>query len=183
MSRTLRSFVAAPAAAGAALVAGVLLRDGGAVLGQIDGLVVLFAFAILVAELFPLDVPGHEGEATFSITFAFALLLARGLAVVIVVHVVCVLIADLVRRSPRPKLIFNAAQYALSWGAAGAVLALAHPGASGANGLEFLGSAGGPAIVAAAATFLLANTVLASTPPALAVGDSPLTHIRADLAF
>jgi diguanylate cyclase (GGDEF)-like protein len=183
MSPILRNFVAATAVAGVALVAGVLLRDGGAVFAQIDGLVVLFAFAILVAELFPLDVPGHEGQATFSITFAFALLLARGVAVVIVVHVACVLIADLVRRSPRPKLIFNAAQYALSWGAAGAVLALAHPGASGATGLEFLGSAGVPAIVAAAATFLLANTVLASTPPALAVGDSPLTHIRADLAF
>src|SRR3954454_24487670 len=146
MSRTLRSFVAAPAAAGAALVAGVLLRDGGAVLGQIDGLVVLFAFAILVAELFPLDVPGHEGEATFSITFAFALLLARGLAVVIVVHVVCVLIADLVRRRGGPRVVFNAAQYALSWGAAGAVFAPAAPAATTSSGLGFLQPAGVPAI-------------------------------------
>src|SRR3954447_1864576 len=138
MSRILRSFVAAIGVAGAALVAGVLLNDGGAVFGRIDALVALFAFAILVAELFPLDVPGHEGQATFSTTFAFALLLSRGLAVVIVVHVLCVVIADLVRRSDRPKLVFNAAQYALSWGAAGAVLALADLGTPGDDGLQFL---------------------------------------------
>jgi diguanylate cyclase (GGDEF)-like protein len=183
MSRTLRSFVAATSAAGVALAGGVLLRDGGAAFGQIDGLVVLFAVAILAAELFPLDVPGHEGQATFSITFAFALLLARGLPIVIVVHVLCVAIADLVRRRGAPRVVFNAAQYALSWGAAGAVLALAGPAAAEGGGLAFLQPAGVPAIVAAAGTFLLVNTLLASTPPALTGGASPLAYIRTDLGF
>jgi diguanylate cyclase (GGDEF)-like protein len=183
MSRTLRSFVAATSAAGVALVGGVLVRDGGAAFGHINGLVALFAVAILAAELFPLDVPGHEGQVTFSITFAFALLLAQGLAVVIVVHVLCVVIADLVRRRGAPRVVFNAAQYALSWGAAGAVFALAGPAAATSSGLDFLQPAGVPAIVAAAGTFLLVNTLLASTPPALIGGASPLAYIRTDLNF
>src|SRR5215210_5742860 len=162
MSRTLRSFIAATSAAGVTLVGGVLLHDGGAVFGEIDGLVILFALAILVAELFPLDVPGHEGQATFSTTFAFALLLARGLEVVILVHVLCVVIADVARRSDWPKLVFNAAQYALSWGAAGAVLVLADPGASGDGGLGYLDAASVPAVIASAGTFLLVNIILAS---------------------
>src|SRR5215210_5226247 len=110
MSRTLRSFIAATSAAGVTLVGGVLLHDGGAVFGEIDGLVVLFALAILVAELFPLDVPGHEGQATFSTTFAFALMLAQGVEAVILVHVACVVIADLARRREPTKLVFNASQ-------------------------------------------------------------------------
>src|SRR5215210_8815961 len=107
MSRTLRSFIAATSAAGVTLVGGVLLHDGGAVFGEIDGLVILFALAILVAELFPLDVPGHEGQATFSTTFAFALLLARGAAAVILIHVVCVIVSDLLRRRAVEKIFFN----------------------------------------------------------------------------
>src|SRR5215210_7194202 len=183
MSRTLRSFIAAISAAGIGLVGGVLLHDRGDVFGQIDGLVILFAVAMLVAELFPLDVPGHEGQATFSTTFAFALLLARGVEVVILVHVACVVIADLTRRREPAKLIFNAAQYALSWGAAGAVLMLADPAAVGDSGLEYIQASGVPAVIASAGTFLLVNILLASTPPALAGRVSPLASIRADLAF
>src|SRR5215211_6405035 len=183
MSRTLRSFVLAISAAGVALVGGVVLRDGGAVIARIDGLVVLFALAILVAELFPLEVPGHEGQATFSTTFAFALLLACGVEVVIVVHVACVVVADLARRREPAKLVFNASQYALSWGAAGAVLALAHPEAVGTGGLAYLQTQGIPAVLAAATAFLLVNVALASTPPALGDRGNPLDYIRDDLVF
>src|SRR5918995_1848633 len=115
MPQALRSFVAIVSAAGIALVGAVVLRAPGDLFVRVDALLVLFAVAILVAELFPLDIPGHEGQATFSTTFAFALLLAEGTAVVILTHVVCVVLADLLRRRSIEKLVFNAAQYALSW--------------------------------------------------------------------
>jgi diguanylate cyclase (GGDEF)-like protein len=183
MSRSLRIFVAVVSAAGIALIGGIVLRDAEVLTDGLDGLVVLFAIAILVAELFPLDVPGHEGQATFSTTFAFALLLARGIEDVIVIHVATVVAADLVRRREPAKLVFNAAQYALSWGAAGAVLMLARPGVTGDSGLGYLELAAIPAVGAAAATFLLVNVALASTPPALATGVSPLASICGDLLF
>ena len=183
MSRSLRIFVAVVSAAGMALVAGIVLRDADSLITGLDGLVALFAIAILVAELFPLDVPGHEGQATFSTTFAFALLLARGIEDVIVIHVATVVAADLIRRRQPAKLVFNASQYALSWGAAGAVLLLARPGVTGDSGLEYLELAAIPGVVAAAATFLLVNVALASTPPALAGGASPLASMLGDLSF
>jgi diguanylate cyclase (GGDEF)-like protein len=183
MPHSLRSFVTAVSAAGITLVGAAVLRAPGDVLGRIDALLVLFAVAILVAELFPLDIPGHEGQATFSTTFAFALLLAEGTAVVVLTHVLCVVLADLLRRRPLAKIVFNAAQYALSWGAAGVVLALAAPGLPHNGGLEYLDAVHTPAVVAAVGTFLAVNVILASTAPALADGVRPLDYMRADLGF
>ena len=183
MPYSLRSFVTVVSVAGIALVGAVALRAPGDLLGRVDVLLVLFAVAILVAELFPLDIPGHEGQATFSTTFAFALLLAEGTAVVVLTHVLCVVLADLLRRRPIAKIVFNAAQYALSWGAAGAVLALAAPGLSHNGGLEYLDAVHTPAVVAAVGTFLIVNVILASTAPALADGARPLDYVRADFGF
>ena len=183
MSRSLRSFLAAVSAAGLALVSGIVLRGGDEVLSRLDATVALFAVAILVAELFPLDVPGHEGQATFSTTFAFTLLLGHGVETVVLVHVAMVVLADLVRRRELQKLAFNASQYALSWGAAGAVLWLAAPDVATGGALAYLEPAHIPAALAAAGTFFLINVTLASTPPALAGGLSPLACIRVDLVF
>src|SRR5918992_4033259 len=138
MPHSLRSFVAVVSTAGIALVGAAVLRAPGELPGRVDALLVLFAVAILVAELFPLDIPGHEGQATFSTTFAFALLLAEGTTVVVLTHVLCVVVADLLRRRPIEKLVFNAAQYALSWGAAGGVVALGGSGMPHLGGPEHL---------------------------------------------
>ncbi len=183
MPNSLRSFVAVVSTAGIALVGVVGLHAPGDLLGRVDALLVLFAVAILVAELFPLDIPGHEGQATFSTTFAFALLLAGGTTVVILTHVLCVVLADLLRRRPIEKIVFNAAQYALSWGAAGGVLALAASGLPHHGGLEYLDAVHTPAVLAAIGTFLIVNVILASTAPALADGARPLDYMRADLGF
>ena len=180
-AHALRPFVALVTAAGFALVGVVLLRSGADLVDGLDARVALFAAAILVAELFPLDIPGRQGQVTFSTTFAFALLLIDGTEVVIVTHVLCVVVADVIRRRPLQKLLFNAAQYALSWGAAGAVLALTSSGLIDRDGLEYLEAAHAPAVVAAAAAFFVVNVVLASTPPALSANASPLGYIRGDL--
>jgi diguanylate cyclase (GGDEF)-like protein len=178
----LRVFVASVCAAGLLVVA-VCVRNAGSLLADADVLVVLFGFAILLAELYPLDLPGHQGQATYSTAFAFALLLADGIAAVILVHVVTVMMADVVRRRPVAKIFFNAAQYALSWAAAGTVLHAFGAPAVDRAGLEYLQPSHLPALAAAALVFLLVNTVLASTAPALANGASPLAYIRADFGF
>jgi diguanylate cyclase (GGDEF)-like protein len=182
MPTSLRAFVTSVCAAGLIIVA-FAARDAGGLLGDADALLVLFAVAIFVAELFPLDIPGHEGQATFSTAFAFALLLVDGVAAVILVHVLTVVVSDLLRRRAAEKIFFNAAQYALSWAAAGAALhALAGPTVDRA-GLEYLEPAHLPALAGAALVFLLVNTTLASTAPALAHGASPLAYVRADFGF
>ena len=183
MSRKLRSFLAAVTGAGLVLVCGLALRSGDVVLSRFDTTVALFAVTILVAELFPLDVPGHAGSTTFSTPFALALLLSHGLEVVVLVHVAMVVLADLIRRRELQKLAFNASQYALSWAAAGGVLLLAAPDVGPGDGLGYLEPGNLPALLAAAAVFFLVNVGLASTPPAMASGLSPLASIRADFLF
>jgi diguanylate cyclase (GGDEF)-like protein len=183
MPASLRIFVAAVSAAGLLLVGGYALRDGGALFTGADALLVTFAVAIVIAELFPLDLPGHDAQVTFSTTFAFALLLAEGTAAVVVVHALAVLLCDAVRRREPEKIAFNAGQYALSWAAAGGILhALAAP-TSDRGGLEYGELAQLPGLAGAAVAFLLVNTFLASTPPALARRASPVAYVRADLGI
>jgi hypothetical protein len=178
----LRTFVGSVCAAGLLVVA-VCARDAGGLLTHADASLALFGVAIFVAELYPLGIPGHEGQATYSTAFAFAVLLADGVAAVILVHVFIVIVSDVVRRRAFAKIAFNAAQYALSWAAAGGVLhALAAP-AVDRGGLEFLQPAQLPALAGASLAFLLVNAMLASTAPALAHGASPLAYMRADFGF
>ena len=148
---------------------------------QADGLVVLLAVAILVAELFPVEIPDGDGEVSFSTTFAFALLLTDGVAAVVLVHALALAIADLVRRRPLERLVFNVAQYAICWAVAGGLLVALTGDLPDENGLQYLELRYVPALVATAAVFLAINTVLASTPPALQRGTSPLRMVRSDL--
>jgi diguanylate cyclase (GGDEF)-like protein len=182
MPASLRAFVASVCAAGLLIVA-VCARDAGSLLADADALLALFTVAIFIAELYPLDIPGHEGQATYSTAFAFALLLADGVAAVILVHVLTVIVSDLLRRRAVEKIFFNAAQYALSWAAAGAVLHALTGSTVDRAGLEYLQPAHLPALAGAALAFLLVNTTLASTAPALSHGASPLEYIRADFGF
>jgi diguanylate cyclase (GGDEF)-like protein len=182
MPISLRAFVASVCAVGLVVVM-VCARDAGGLLEDADALLALFAVAIFFAELYPLDLPNHEGEATYSTAFAFALMLADGVAAVVLIHVLTVAVADLARRRPAAKVAFNAAQYAVSWAIAGAILHLATGPIADNGGLEYLQAGHLAAVAAAAAGFLLVNTTLASTAPALAHGASPLAYIRSDFGF
>src|SRR4051794_41980255 len=82
----------------------------------------MLAVAILVAELFPVEIPDGDGEVSFSTTFAFALLLTDGVAAVVIVHAIALAIAEAVRRRPLERLVFNVAQYAICWAGAGGPL-------------------------------------------------------------
>src|SRR5262245_21247497 len=90
-----------------------------------------------------------------------------------------VLVADTARRRRADRTIFNAAQYAISYGVAGGVLWLLG-GAPDGNGVQAQEL---PALAAAGEAFLFVNTALASAPPALGEGASIWSEMRSDLGF
>jgi diguanylate cyclase (GGDEF)-like protein len=176
-----RPFVAAVSLLGLAILAAFAIADAADVLEQADGLLVLLALAILVAELFPVEIPDGDGEVSFSTTFAFALLLTDGVAAVVIVHGLALAIAEAVRRRPFERLVFNVAQYAICWALAGGLLVALTGDLPDEDGLQYLELEYLPALVASAAVFLVLNTALADTPPALSRGVSPWLMIRGDL--
>jgi diguanylate cyclase (GGDEF)-like protein len=178
-----RPFVAAVSVAGLALLVLVAVTGLGDLLDRADTLLALLALAILVAELFPVKLPDDGGEVSFSTTFAFALLLTDGIAAVVLVHALTLALADAVRRRPLERLVFNVAQYAICWAAAGGLLAAATGDLPDREGLQYLELQWVPALVVSAALFLALNTALASTPPALARGITPLESMRGDLGL
>jgi hypothetical protein len=151
-------------AAGAAVLVGLAVA-GASDIGPLDAEFWVLAALVLVGELFPIQVHGQVGEETFSTPFAFALLLVYGVPEVVVVQVLASLVADLIRRRPIDRILFNAAQLALSWVAAGAVFEAL--GGTGLGGPEGLQASDLPAIVASAFVFFVANSSLVRTAEAL----------------
>jgi diguanylate cyclase (GGDEF)-like protein len=178
-----RPFVAAVSAVGLLLLAVVAVTEAAEVVERADTLLLLLAASILVAELFPVELPDGDGEVSFSTTFAFALLLTDGVAAVVLVHALALALADAVRRRPLERLVFNVAQYAICWAAAGGLLSLLTGDLPNENGLQYLELEWAPALVASAVAFLVLNTALASTPPALSRGVSPVESMRSDLGL
>jgi diguanylate cyclase (GGDEF)-like protein len=176
-----RPFVAAVSLIGLALLVAFAIGGAKGVVDDADGLMLMLAAAILVAELFPVEIPDGDGEVSFSTTFAFALLLTDGVAAVVLVHALALAIAEAVRRRPLERLVFNVAQYAICWTLAGGLLVAMTGALPDENGLQYLELSHLPALVLSAAVFLALNTALASTPPALARGVSPWLMIRGDL--
>ena len=141
---------------------------------QADGLLVLLAVAILVAELFPVEIPDGDGEVSFSTTFAFALLLTDGVAAVVLVHALALAIADAACAAARSSGSCSTSPSTRSAGPSPAGCWSRSPAtcptrtACSTSSCSYV-----PALVATAAVFLAINTALASTPPALARGTSP----------
>jgi diguanylate cyclase (GGDEF)-like protein len=176
-----RPFVAAVAVVGLALLTAFAIGGAAEVLDDIDGLMLLLGLAILVAELFPVEIPDGDGEVSFSTTFAFALLLTDGVAAVVIVHGLALAIAEAVRRRPFERLVFNVAQYAICWSVAGGLLVALTGALPDENGLQYLELQYLPALFASAAAFIVLNTAFADTPAALSRGVSPWLMIRGDL--
>ena len=77
---------------------------------------------MFVGEYVLLQVGGANGEETISTTFVFALLLTEGVAVAVMTQVVASLLVDVLTRKRIDRALFNVAQLALSWTAAGIVV-------------------------------------------------------------
>ena len=158
-----------------------LALAGASDIGPLDAEFWVLAALVLVGELFPIQVHGQVGEETFSTPFAFALLLVYGVPEVVVVQVVASLVADLIRRRPIDRIVFNLAQLALSWIAAGAVFEAM--GGSGLGESEGLMASDLPAIAVCAVVFFIANSTLARTAEAL-LQQTPIgDHLLGDLLF
>ena len=84
LPRSVRNLVAAVVAAGGATLAVCAIGLAGDDLERADVVVVLGA-GMLLAELFPLRIPGREEETSFSAAFSFALLFTHGTDVTVVV--------------------------------------------------------------------------------------------------
>jgi diguanylate cyclase (GGDEF)-like protein len=173
-------FLRVVSAAGMALLVALLVLTTGS-FGPLDAEFWVLAGLVLAGELFPIQVHGQVGEETFSTPFGFAILLLYGVPEVAVVQVASSLAADLIRRRPADRIVFNLAQLTLSWAAAGAALELL--GGSGLGGGEILSGEDLPAIVVSAVVFFAANSTLVRTAEALLEHIPILAHLRADLLF
>jgi diguanylate cyclase (GGDEF)-like protein len=150
-------------------------------LGPTNAAFWVLAGLVLVGELFPIQIHGQVGEENFSTPFGFAILLVYGLPEAVAVQVLASLAADLFRRRPADRVVFNVAQLAISWVAAGLVLEAA--GGTGLENGQDLQVADLPAIVLAAVVFFIVNSTLVRTAEALLQHRSIADHLRADLLF
>jgi diguanylate cyclase (GGDEF)-like protein len=143
----------------------------------------LFTLFLFLGELIPVKVPrrNEDVEISTSATFAFALVIAFGPVVAVLAHGLATLIADLLRRKPWWKATFNAAQYALSIAAGGAVLGLLTRLPNHAS--PAFGPMDLPGILVAAAVFFLLNHTLTQVAICLAQGLPLLPGLRADFVF
>ena len=138
----------------------------------------LLALLLLVGEVFPISVPrGAEvDELTASTTFAFALMIGFGTPAAVVAQVVASMIADILLHKSLWKVAFNAGQYALSLGAAGAVY-------HGLGGGMTLNSGSILPFLASAITFFLLNTIITDVAVAMSSGVAMGPYITKDLVF
>jgi diguanylate cyclase (GGDEF)-like protein len=167
-------------AAGAAAVVALAVA-GASDIGPLDAEFWVLAALVLLGELFPIQVHGQVGEETFSTPFAFALLLLYGVPEVVLVQVAASLLADLIRRRPADRIVFNLAQLALSWVAAGLILEAL--GGTGIGHPSDLQASDLPAIAICALVFFVANSTLVRTAEAL-LQQSPIgPHLLGDLLF
>ena len=169
-SPTLRRYLAVVSAAGlATLVALVAISPGGLISNPTPALMLL-AVLVVLGEVFPIKLPGDDGEFTTSTTFAFALLITAGPEKAVVALAAGSAITDLLRRRSWWRAAFNIGQYTLALAAAGLIVNLLTtlPNPSGSFAPADL-----PAILVGGCAFFLVNNSLAGTASALAA-DLPL---------
>jgi diguanylate cyclase (GGDEF)-like protein len=171
----LKALVVVVLGTGGAVAAWCLLELAGSPLPQAE-IVAMLAAGMLLAELFPLRLPGRADETSFSTAFAFALLVSHGTPATAIVATGCMIAADVVRRRAAVKLSYNAAQHALSWAGAG----LVYEALSGPPGGTF-GPAELAALVPAGLVFGIVNGTLAALPSALIAGHRVRRHLGRDV--
>ena len=165
-------------AAGIAVLVALAVVDAGE-LGPAEAEFWVLASLVFLGELFPIQIHGREGEENFSTPFGFAILLVYGLPEAVAVQVGASLAADLIRRRPLDRVIFNVAQLSISWVAAGLVLDAV--GGSGLTSGDDLEAADLPPIALAAVVFFIVNAALVRTAEALLQSKPIGQHLLDDL--
>jgi diguanylate cyclase (GGDEF)-like protein len=175
-SPTLRRYLVAVSAAGLATLALLVGHSPAALVDTPTPALALLAVLVVLGEVFPIKLPGDDGEFTTSTTFAFALVITGGPEKAVVALAVGSIITDLLHGRSVWHGAFNVAQYTLALAAAGLIVHLltALPNASGGFAPRDL-----PAILLGASAFFLVNNSLAGTASALAA-DRPIVRTLVD---
>jgi len=169
-SPTLRRYLAVVSAAGLATLVALVATSPGGLISNPTPALMLLAVLVVLGEVFPIKLPGDDGEFTTSTTFAFALLITAGPEKAVVALAAGSAITDLLRRRSWWRAAFNIGQYTLALAAAGLIVNLLTtlPNPSGSFAPADL-----PAILVGGCAFFLVNNSLAGTASALAA-DLPL---------
>ena len=179
---TLKLYLRLVGASGLALLGGLAL-DGGFSPSQMTIVHwVLIAFLVL-GELMPIRLAGHDDEVNTSSAFSFALMATLGLAPAALAQATASVLADLRLRKSLDSTVFNVGQYTISLAAAGATMHalsdLPREMISGAplTGYELV------VLALCGLVFFAINNTLAGTAYALLERNSILVHLREDLSF
>jgi diguanylate cyclase (GGDEF)-like protein len=146
------------------------------------GVILLFTPLVVLGELAPIRVRRRDGEEeiTSSTTFAFALLLTAGASAAALALALASLVADLFRRKPFWKAMFNVAQFSLSVGVAAGAVALIRPDTVYGTRIT---SVELPALIFAAMLFFLVNNTVTGVAVALAEGIPVVSFLKRDFFF
>src|SRR4051794_29867529 len=183
--RRLDTFVLAVCLSGGAVVATLLAGALSFAPIHLTSSMIVLSLALFLGELRPVKVTrGEEGddEITISSTFAMALVITGPLAVAVGAQLGAALFDDLRRRKPPKRVLFNAAQYALTLTAARGVYAVI-------TGQSFLGSTphmstrGIAAALAGGLAFFVFNHGIVGTAVALDMGARVFQRLRNDVRF
>jgi signal transduction histidine kinase len=180
MSSRLKRYVALVCAAALLTLVSLAPRIDVGRLTSAWPIITIFGVLLALGEFLPIPIR-HRNQAkliTVTSTFALAIVPVAGIALTVLVYVASSILADMIRRKALLKIAFNASQYVLSLGAAGAVYAAAGGTFGIASGVT---SRDLPAFLASAVAFALVNHVLVAIVVALAEGTSVRASILADL--
>jgi diguanylate cyclase (GGDEF)-like protein len=167
--------------AGLALLAAIAVT-GGSWLHAMGTTQWVLVFFLVLGELMPIRLAGHDDEVTTSSAFSFALLVTVGLGPAAVAQAFASTLADLRLRKSPLTTVFNAGQYTLALGVAALVLfpLTDLPRAAAGSPLtagELLALAG------AGVVFFAFNNVMAGAAYAISDGTPIIEHLREDLGF
>jgi signal transduction histidine kinase len=180
MSSRLKWYVAVVCVAALITLAGLAPRIDASRLREAWPIITIFGVLLALGEFLPIRIR-HRNQTkliTVTNTFALAMLPVAGVALTVLVYVTTSIVAELIHRRALVKIAFNAAQYVLALGAAGAVYAAAGGTFGVASGVT---SGDLPAFLASATVFTLVNHLLVTTVVAVAAGTSIRASVFSDL--
>jgi diguanylate cyclase (GGDEF)-like protein len=119
-----RAYVTGVTTIGLALLAWMLVVDGGDIADSADWGMLVLGVAVLVGELAPIRLDQDEGEVAPSTTFTFALVLAYGTPAAALAQGLGSFVSDVTHRKPPVRVAFNVAQYTIAVALAGAIYEL-----------------------------------------------------------
>jgi diguanylate cyclase (GGDEF)-like protein len=178
---TLKVYLRLVGATGGAVLAGLVLDHGWSLRHMTVVHWVLIAF-LVIGELMPIRLAGHDDEVNTSSAFSFALMASFGLAPAALAQATASVLADLRLRKSLDSTVFNVGQYTISLAAAGGTMQLLSHLPREMSGAPLTGY---ELIVLALCglVFFVINNTLAGAAYALLERNSIIEHLREDLSF